>query len=159
MQPNPAVLKPGHLSGYAVSLATGAWQQSAFLKLVTARLRVKGLPAAFADDALSRRDIIQCSKQRACEAYGVTGFDAITYIGDGSWDAKASLSLGYTFIGIGMDSQALRLTQLGAVDVLADYSDIERAKAALGRFSPDRTPNAAKGLVLSAPRVPAIPRL
>jgi hypothetical protein len=63
MQPNPAVLKPGHLSGYAVSLATGAWQQSAFLKLVTARLRVKGLPAAFADDALSRRDIMQCSKQ------------------------------------------------------------------------------------------------
>jgi phosphoglycolate phosphatase-like HAD superfamily hydrolase len=90
-------------------------------------------------------DEISCSAQSSsCEAYGVTGFDAITYIGDGSWDAKASLSLGYTFIGIGMDSQALRLTQLGAVDVLADYSDIERAKAALGRFSPDRTPNAAK---------------
>jgi beta-phosphoglucomutase-like phosphatase (HAD superfamily) len=49
------------LSGHAVSLATGGWQDSACLKLAIAGLRVKGLPAAFADDALSRRDIMQCS--------------------------------------------------------------------------------------------------
>jgi phosphoglycolate phosphatase-like HAD superfamily hydrolase len=132
------------LSGYAVSLATGGWQNSACLKLAIAGLYVEGLPAAFADDALSRRDIMQCSYRRACEAYGVTRFDAVTYIGDGLWDAKASLSLAYSFIGIGLGDQALRLAELGAADVLTDYSDIERAKAALLRLWPVRIPNAAK---------------
>jgi phosphoglycolate phosphatase-like HAD superfamily hydrolase len=125
-------------SGYAVSLASGGWQHSALMKLQIAGLNVAGLPAAFADDAHSRRDIMQCCYLRACEAYGVTRFDAVVYIGDGSWDALASRSLGYTFIGIGSGSHALRLRELGAVDVLIDYSDCERAKAALGRFSPDR---------------------
>jgi phosphoglycolate phosphatase-like HAD superfamily hydrolase len=87
-------------SGYAVSLATGGWRCSAYLKLEIARLCVKKLPAAFADDALSRREIMQRSHQRAYEAYGVSGFDAVTYIGDGVWDARASPSLAYTFIGV-----------------------------------------------------------
>jgi phosphoglycolate phosphatase-like HAD superfamily hydrolase len=126
-------------SGYALSLASGGWQHSALMKLKIAGLNVAGLPAAFADDAHSRRDIMKCSYLRACEAYGVTGFDAVIYVGDGSWDALASRSLGYTFIGIGSGSRASRLSELGAVDVLTDYSDIEWAKAALGKFLPDRT--------------------
>ena len=109
------------------------------MKLQIAGLNVARLPAAFADDAHSRRDIMKCSHLRACEAYGVTRFDAVIYIGDGSWDALASRSLGYTFIGIGSGSHALRHRELGAVDVLTDYSDIERAKAVLVRFSRDRT--------------------
>jgi phosphoglycolate phosphatase-like HAD superfamily hydrolase len=123
------------VSGYAVSLATGAWQRSACLKLEIAELDVKRLPSAFADDALSRQEIMQCSHRRACEVYEVTGFDFVTYIGDGVWDALAARSMGYAFIGIGSDSQALRLRQLGAVDVLTDYSNIERARSAVGKSS------------------------
>jgi phosphoglycolate phosphatase-like HAD superfamily hydrolase len=100
------------------------------MKLKIAGLNVAGLPAAFADDAQSRRNIMKCSYLRACEAYGLAGFDAVVYIGDGSWDALASQSLGYSFVGIGSDSHASRLRELGAVDVLTDYTDIERAKTA-----------------------------
>ncbi|HZC58343.1 MAG TPA: hypothetical protein VE154_00025 [Chthoniobacterales bacterium] len=53
-------------------------------------------------------------------------------------------SLAYTFIGIASGTQALRLTDFGATEVLTDYSDIERAKAAMGGLSLNRTPNAAK---------------
>jgi phosphoglycolate phosphatase-like HAD superfamily hydrolase len=133
-------------SGYAVSLASGGWQHSALLKLQVAGLNVARLPAAFADDALSRRDIMQCSYLRASEAYGVAGFNAVIYIGDGSWDALASRSLGYTFIGIGSGSHASRLRELGAVDVLADYSDIKWAKAAFRGLWPDRTSDVASPL-------------
>ena len=120
-------------SGCAVSLATGGWQLSARLKLATAGLHLEALPAAFADDALARRDIMQKSYQRAGEAHRVTAFDSVTYIGDASWDAKASLSLDYKFLGIGSGDRDAHLRQLGAVDVFADYSDIRRLKDALER--------------------------
>jgi beta-phosphoglucomutase-like phosphatase (HAD superfamily) len=48
-------------SGYSVSLASGGWQHAALMKLQIAGLNLAGFPAAFADDAHSRRDIMKCS--------------------------------------------------------------------------------------------------
>ena len=117
-------------AGYAVSLATGGWQRSARLKIATSGLRLDALPAAFADDALARRDIMLCSYQRAAQAHGVTHFTSVTYLGDASWDAKASASLDYRFIGIGSGERAARLRELGAT-VFADYTDLRQLQAAL----------------------------
>jgi phosphoglycolate phosphatase-like HAD superfamily hydrolase len=113
--------------GYAVSLASGGWKDSALLKLATAELHFDGMPAAFADDALSRAEIMQCSYRRACAVHGVGKFDDVIYVGDGVWDAKASRLLGYKFIGVGAGDRAQRLTELGAVATLHDYSDLTMA--------------------------------
>jgi phosphoglycolate phosphatase-like HAD superfamily hydrolase len=123
--------------GIAVSLASGGWRESARLKLATAQLRLDDLPAAFADAALARVEIMSCSYRRACAAHGVAGFDEVVYVGDGVWDAKASRHLSYKFIGVGAGERALRLTDLGAVAMFADYSDLanvmEKIRFAFGR--------------------------
>jgi phosphoglycolate phosphatase-like HAD superfamily hydrolase len=113
--------------GHAVALASGGWKDSALLKLAMAELKLEGMPAAFADDAAARAEIMSCSYRRACAAHGVAEFADVIYVGDGVWDAKASRSLNYKFVGVAAGDRAKRLTEWGAVATLRDYSDITTA--------------------------------
>jgi phosphoglycolate phosphatase-like HAD superfamily hydrolase len=111
-------------SGHAIALASGGWERTARLKLATAGLDVRDFPAAFADDAHARTDIMEIAKRRACEFYGRRDLDRVVYLGDGVWDVKASAALGYQFVGIGSGNRAQRLRELGVAEVFADYRDL-----------------------------------
>src|ERR1700722_6031653 len=52
-------------SNFAVSLASGAWECSARLKLASAGLNFPEIPAAFSDNAHAREAIMQASLERA----------------------------------------------------------------------------------------------
>ena len=109
---------------HRVSLCTGAWRDSARLKMASAGMCFEDHPAASADDALDRESIMRLSKQRAAERYGES-FDCTVYVGDGVWDARACCSVGIPFIGIGTGSRATRLSAEGAVCVFPDFSDAD----------------------------------
>ena len=64
------------------------------------------------------------SRQRAADRYGES-FARTVYVGDGVWDARACLSVGIPFIGIGTGSRATRLSAEGAVRVFPDFSDAD----------------------------------
>src|SRR5712671_7934429 len=66
---------------HRVSLATGAWRDSARLKMASAGLCYDDYPAASSDDAFDRESIIRLSMQRAAERYGRVG--STVYVGDG----------------------------------------------------------------------------
>src|SRR5262249_49767689 len=100
---------------YRIALATGAWRDSARLKMTSAGLCYDDYPAASSDDALDRESIIRLSMQRAAERYGRVG--STVYVGDGVWDARACRSVGIPFIGIATDGRAARLSAEGAVCV------------------------------------------
>src|SRR5262249_27771565 len=68
---------------HRVALATGAWRDSARLKMASAGLCYDNYPAASSDDALDRESIIRLSISRAAERYG--GFSDTVYVGDGVW--------------------------------------------------------------------------
>jgi phosphoglycolate phosphatase-like HAD superfamily hydrolase len=106
---------------HRVALATGAWRDSARLKMTSAGLCYDDYPAASGDDALDRESIIRLSLQRAAERYGSIG--STVYVGDGVWDARACRSVGIPFIGIARDGHAARLSDEGAVCVFPDFSD------------------------------------
>jgi phosphoglycolate phosphatase-like HAD superfamily hydrolase len=106
---------------HRVSLATGAWSDSARLKMASAGMCFDDHSSASADDALDRESIMKLSMQRATERYGGS-FDHIVYVGDGVWDARACRALGIPFIGIGSGVRAERLTSEGAVRVFPDFS-------------------------------------
>src|SRR2546423_3414050 len=108
---------------HRVALATGAWRDSARLKMACAGLCYDRYPAASSDDALDRDSIIRRSIERAAERYGRP--DSTVYVGDGVWDARACRSVGIPFIGIGAGSQATRLSAAGAVSVFPDFSDAD----------------------------------
>ena len=108
---------------HRVALATGAWSDSARLKMASAGLCYDDYPAASSDDALDRESIIRLSMQRATDRYG--GFGSAVYVGDGVWDARACRSVGIPFIGIGTDGRAARLAAEGALCVFPDFSDAD----------------------------------
>src|SRR5438093_4424433 len=72
---------------YRVALATGAWRDSARLKMASAGLSYDDYPAASSDDAFDRESIIGLSMQRAAERFG--GLGRTGYVGGGGWDARA----------------------------------------------------------------------
>ena len=108
---------------WAVALATGCWRVSAELKLKAAGIHTEDLPAAFAEDGLSRETILQTAMSRARESYGQSRFEKIVSVGDAQWDVQAAGTLGITFIGVGKGDRGLKLRQVGATHVLEGYSD------------------------------------
>ena len=109
-------------SALAVSLASGAWECSARLKLASAGLELPQIPAGFSDDAHAREAIMQASLVRAARSHSRDSFDAVIYVGDGVWDARAARNLGFRFIGIAHEPAAVeRLYAEGAHHVFSDY--------------------------------------
>ena len=108
---------------HRVALATGAWRDSARLKMASAGLCYDDYPAASSDDAFDRESIIRLSMRRAAERYGRCS--SIVYVGDGVWDARLCRNVGVPFIGVATDGRASRLSEEGAVCVFPDLSDAD----------------------------------
>ena len=108
---------------FRIALATGAWRDSARLKMASAGLCYDDYPAASGDDAIDRESIIRLAMRRAVERYGRCNHTI--YVGDGVWDARACRSVGVPFIGIATVARASRLSEEGAVCVFPDLSDTD----------------------------------
>jgi phosphoglycolate phosphatase-like HAD superfamily hydrolase len=106
---------------HRVALATGAWRDSARLKMAVAGLCYDDYPAASSEDAFDRESIIRLSMQKATERYGRCS--STVYVGDGVWDARACRNVGVPFIGVATEGRASRLSEEGAVCVFPDLSD------------------------------------
>lgn len=128
---------------WRVAIASGAWRVSGALKLGVAGIEVNDYPASFADDALSREDILQSAVARAKERYQLTTFARVVSIGDGLWDVRTARNLLFPFLGVGSGAREERLRQAGATHVLehfADYGELmrclEEAQIPKGETSP-----------------------
>jgi phosphoglycolate phosphatase-like HAD superfamily hydrolase len=106
-----------------VAIATGAWRESARLKMASAGFCYDDYPAASSDDAVDRESIIRLSMRRATERYG--GFSDAVYVGDGVWDARASRNVDIPFIGVATNGRSARLAAEGAVCVFPDFNDTD----------------------------------
>jgi beta-phosphoglucomutase-like phosphatase (HAD superfamily) len=81
--------------GWRVALATGAWSESARLKLSAAGLPVD-LPLACCDDCVSREEIVR-------RAIGNDQYARVVVFGDGTWDVRTARNLRLPFVGVGSD--------------------------------------------------------
>ena len=123
-------------SALAVSLASGAWECSARLKLASTGLDFPQVAAAFSDDAHAREAIMRLSLVRAAQFRSRVSFDAVIYVGDGVWDARAARNLGFRFIGISHEPARVEgLYAEGAQHVFADYLDTDSFMAVLREFN------------------------
>lgn len=131
---NPIVCQPipgargilrdlGTRTDVVVSLASGAWLESAKIKLEAAQIPYEGIAMATCDDAVSRTAIIQISRKRAQQRARCQAFSSTTYVGDAPWDAQAARLLGYGFIGISASPHADWLINAGALFVVPDFRD------------------------------------
>ena len=113
-------------SDWAVAIATGCWRESALLKLKAAKIDADGIPAAYAEDGLSREDILRAAVSQSLEQYRVSRFGKIVSIGDGVWDVRTARRLNFAFLGVGVGESATRLRQAGARQVIEDFSDYDQ---------------------------------
>ena len=116
----PAMLRQlAERSDLAVAIATGGWESTARLKLDRAGYDIRGIPLASSSDADAREEILRIAERRARDRHGAPGFETITYVGDGVWDARAAASLGWRFLGVGKQPDLLR--REGAIAVIDHY--------------------------------------
>jgi phosphoglycolate phosphatase-like HAD superfamily hydrolase len=118
-------------SQWAIGVATGCWRASALLKLKVAGIEIKGVPAAFAENELSREGILQSAVSQALNLYRLSSFERIVSIGDGLWDVRAAVHLGLAFLGVGDKEGEARLRRAGATQVIEDFVDYDNLLRAL----------------------------
>jgi phosphoglycolate phosphatase-like HAD superfamily hydrolase len=116
---------------WVVAIATGAWRESALLKLRAAKIDLEGIPAAFAEDGLSREEILQSVVKKSLDQYRLSGFAKTVSIGDGLWDVRTARSLNFAFLGVGSGESAGILHRAGAKHVIEDFSDYDQLVAFL----------------------------
>jgi phosphoglycolate phosphatase-like HAD superfamily hydrolase len=125
----PTVLGAVRAAGWEVALATGGWEASARLKLAAIGLDPSTLVLASASDAESRAEILHLAVHRATG--GGEEPARVVSVGDGVWDVRAAVALGWPFVGIGTQAQADRLRLAGASTILPDLADVPALCAAL----------------------------
>lgn len=116
---------------WAIAFATGGWRASACMKLQAAGLDIEGLPTAFADDSISREDIVKTAVSRAKAVYAQPDFEKIVCIGDGIWDVMTAAQLELAFVGVGSGRQMTVLRDAGVEHIVEDFLDLERFFQAL----------------------------
>ena len=111
---------------WAIAVATGCWRGSALLKLRAASLDIEGTPAAYAEDGLSREEILEAAVSQSLEQHELSSFENIVSIGDGLWDVRTARRLGFAFLGIGSGQAATMLQKAGAKHLIEDFADYDR---------------------------------
>lgn len=112
-------------ANWAVAIATGSWRGAALLKLRAAGIEVGGIAAAYAEDGLSREEILRAAASKALEQYRQSEFEKIVSVGDGLWDVRVAGRLGLAFLGIGNGESEAKLRQAGARQTIKDFTDYE----------------------------------
>ena len=113
-------------SDWAVAIATGSWRESALLKLRAAKINFDGIPAGFAEEGLSREEILQSAVSQALAQHQLNNFAKVVSIGDGVWDVRTASRLKFAFVGIGGGERAATLGRAGAKQVIQDFTDYGR---------------------------------
>jgi len=113
-------------SDWVVAIATGCWRESALLKLKAAKLDIDGIPAAYAEEGLSREEILKAAVSQSMEKYRLSSFEKIVSIGDGLWDVRTARRLSFSFLGVGCGESAAMLYQAGARHVIEDFADYDQ---------------------------------
>lgn len=85
---------------WRIGIATGAWKESALLKLNSAGIEYGGLPMVTGSDAKTREEILLKCIELAKDQYGVAEFEKIVSVGDAVWDLETAGNLKLGFIGI-----------------------------------------------------------
>lgn len=113
--------------GWTIALATGAWRDSARLKLRAAGIS-PALPLFAADEAMAREEILTLARDH-CAGRSPGAFDRIVSIGDGVWDVRTARRLSLPFVGVGSGAQRERLQAAGASHVIPDLEYTRLADA------------------------------
>ncbi|MFK7947787.1 MAG: HAD family hydrolase [Saprospiraceae bacterium] len=102
-----------------LGIATGAWEQSANLKLEAIGIDTKDICFSNSDYHKTRENITKDVIRQLNQKTNQTP-ETIIYFGDGEWDFKTCNNLGIHFIGIDVDNND-KLKKLGATTIFNNF--------------------------------------
>ena len=116
-------------SDFEIGIATGAWKESARIKLEASIIDIDSVCSATSSDCKSRVDILKKVIQDMSTELGHAP-EHIVYFGDGTWDYHTCRELDIDFIGIDFH-QNQKLKSLGAPYVFQDFQDAKSIQSAM----------------------------
>ena len=114
-------------SEWHVIFGTGNWGFAGEMKLDAGGIERRGITVVGSDGRPERTAVMEHALRVGIEESGPV--ERVVYIGDRHYDANAARALGWSFVGLTSEPEAL--LALGATHVLSDYLDVEAALAAL----------------------------
>ncbi|MFT7588545.1 MAG: phosphoglycolate phosphatase-like HAD superfamily hydrolase [Limisphaerales bacterium] len=107
----------------ALAMATGAWGNSAKIKLGAGKIPVSEIPLSHSDLAWSRSSILEKAVQNACSKHNRL-FSKVIYFGDGLWDQQTCTALSIPMVGIDVH-QTKQLDPKKLLGIFSDFSKPE----------------------------------
>ncbi|MEN0006472.1 MAG: HAD hydrolase-like protein [Bacteroidota bacterium] len=120
----------------AVAIGTGGWLRPARVKLGHIGVDHERLVVSAADGHVRRESILEAAITKTEQQVG--SIDRIVYVGDAVWDVHTTRNMNLPFIGIRRMGDAAKLLDLGAAEVLTDFSDRTLFLDALARAEPPK---------------------
>ena len=120
---------------YSVGIGTGGWLKPARLKLEHIGIPHHQLFMGAADGNPTREDIINEVLSKAQKQFSI---EEVVYVGDAIWDVQTTRNLNMKFIGIRRNGDHDFLTNLGATQVLSDFSNYEKFLFAVKNATPPK---------------------
>ena len=121
----------------AIGIATGGWERPARIKLAFVNINMDPLYMSFADNKVTREDII--NESIALAKVDHPHFDRIVYVGDAIWDVTTTRNMQMPLIGIRRNGDLDFMTQKGVKWVFADYHDFDDFRKAIDEAEPPLT--------------------
>lgn len=103
-----------------VAFGTGDWRDSITIKLNASGVGTSWGPLVTSSEERTRAEIIQHAASLLDAQIGV---DQLIYIGDGSWDLRATRKLGIRFLGTGTKQDRLIAAGMKPEEWLGPFSD------------------------------------
>lgn len=108
---------------FAVGIATGGWRRPAMIKMEHLGFPVHQLFASFADNKLTREEILtECINNAQLTHQDI---QRIVYVGDAEWDITTTRNMQLNFVGVRINGDHQVLQNIGASAVVQNYSDFD----------------------------------
>ena len=111
-------------SQFAIGIATGGWEKPARVKLDFVNINTEPIYKAFADNHVTREDIVNTSIRLAKADH--KNFKRIVYVGDAIWDVTTTRKMKIPLVGIRIHGDHEVLKKEGTNVVLSNYNNYER---------------------------------
>ena len=107
---------------FVIGIGTGGWKRPQLIKLDHVGISVDQIYDSYADDKVTREEIIQDSIDLARQDHEITH---TIYLGDAIWDLQTTSNMKMPFIGVRHDGDTEFFTDKGVEHVITDFRDVE----------------------------------
>ena len=107
---------------FVIGIGTGGWKRPQLVKLEHVGISVDQIYDSYADDRVTREEILQVSIDLARQDQNI---EQVIYLGDAIWDFHTTRNMDIPLIGVRHEGDTEFFTELGVQHVISDFMDVK----------------------------------